>query len=114
MRDLIDIRDAIEAVVPFAKRLSWVTRRLAGLVTSTIGAVALGVMSGNQAGGRGRAGRGKRGVMMSAGGAQGVRQIDSSEWPHSHGFKSGWADLPARHLTPGWTARNVVGTKGQS
>jgi len=42
---MIDIRDAIETFVPLAKRLGWLTRRLTGLVSSTIGGIALGMVT---------------------------------------------------------------------
>lgn len=44
VRDVIDVGDAIETFVPFAKRFGWLTRRLAGFVTSTLGAVAASLL----------------------------------------------------------------------
>jgi hypothetical protein len=38
---VVDIRDVVETFVPFAKRLGWITRRLTGLVSSTLGSIAL-------------------------------------------------------------------------
>lgn len=46
IRDVVDVRDAIETFVPFAKRVGWLTRRLAGIATSTLGAIALGLTAG--------------------------------------------------------------------
>lgn len=43
---MVDVRDAIETFVPFAKRVGWLTRRLAGFATSTLGAIALGLTAG--------------------------------------------------------------------
>jgi len=42
---VIDIRDAIETFVPFAKRTGWLGRRVAGLITSTVGAVVMGLVA---------------------------------------------------------------------
>lgn len=42
---MVDIRDAIETFVPLAKRLGWLGRRVAGLVTSTMGAVVMGLVA---------------------------------------------------------------------
>lgn len=47
VRDVVDVRDVIDTFVPFAKRFNWISRRLAGLVTSTIGSVALTLMPGH-------------------------------------------------------------------
>lgn len=44
IRDTIDIQDIIEAFVPFAKRLNWLTRRVSGLLTSTLGSAVLGII----------------------------------------------------------------------
>ncbi|KAK8869475.1 hypothetical protein IAR55_000039 [Kwoniella newhampshirensis] len=46
VRDMIDIRDAFETFVPFAKCIGWLTRHLTGMVTSTLGALALSFVSG--------------------------------------------------------------------
>lgn len=46
IRDVVDVGDAIETFVPFAKRVGWLTRRLAGIATSTLGAIALGLTAG--------------------------------------------------------------------
>ena len=43
MRDHVDLQDAIEAFVPFAKRFSWATRRIAGLASCTVGSLALSI-----------------------------------------------------------------------
>jgi hypothetical protein len=48
VRDVIDIRDAIETFVPLAKRLGWLTRRLTGLVSSTLGSIALSMIVGSE------------------------------------------------------------------
>ena len=42
---MIDIRDAVETFIPLAKRLGWLTRRLTGLVTSTMGALVMGLVA---------------------------------------------------------------------
>jgi len=42
---VIDVRDAIETFVPLAKRIGWLGRRVAGLVTSTVGAVVMGLVA---------------------------------------------------------------------
>lgn len=42
IRDVIDIQDLVETFVPFAKRFSWLTRSLNGLVSSAVGTVLLG------------------------------------------------------------------------
>ena len=42
---MIDVRDAIETFVPFAKRIGWLGRRVAGLVSSTVGAVVMGLVA---------------------------------------------------------------------
>jgi hypothetical protein len=42
---VIDVRDAIETFVPFAKRSGWLGRRVAGLITSTIGTVVMGLVA---------------------------------------------------------------------
>lgn len=47
VRDVVDVRDVIDTFVPFAKRFNWLSRRLAGLVTSTVGSVALTLMPGH-------------------------------------------------------------------
>lgn len=44
MRDVIDVRDLIETFVPFAKRLNWLTRRVTGFFTSSIGSLALSLV----------------------------------------------------------------------
>lgn len=42
IRDVIDIQDLVETFVPFAKRFSWLTRSLTGLVSSAVGSVLVG------------------------------------------------------------------------
>lgn len=42
VRDTIDVRDFVEAFVPFAKRLNWFTRRISGLVSGAFGGMILG------------------------------------------------------------------------
>ena len=42
---MVDIRDAVETFIPLAKRLGWLTRRLTGLVTSTMGALVMGLVA---------------------------------------------------------------------
>ena len=42
IRDVIDIQDLVETFVPFAKRFSWLTRSMNGLVSSAVGTVLLG------------------------------------------------------------------------
>nr|XP_031861029.1 uncharacterized protein CI109_003389 [Kwoniella shandongensis]KAA5528101.1 hypothetical protein CI109_003389 [Kwoniella shandongensis] len=49
VRDMIDIRDAFETFVPFAKRIGWITRHITGMVTSRIGALALSFVPGGEA-----------------------------------------------------------------
>jgi hypothetical protein len=44
VRDSVDLLDLVETFVPFAKRLSWLTRRVTGLVSSTVGSVALAMI----------------------------------------------------------------------
>ncbi|OWZ63789.1 hypothetical protein AYX14_06643 [Cryptococcus neoformans] len=39
IRDIIDLRDAVETFVPFAKRFGWLTRSLTGIVSSVLGDV---------------------------------------------------------------------------
>ncbi|WVR05492.1 hypothetical protein IAU60_002510 [Kwoniella sp. DSM 27419] len=41
VRDVIDVRDAIETFVPFAKRLGRLTRHITGMVTSALGGLIL-------------------------------------------------------------------------
>lgn len=45
VRDVVDVRDVVETFVPLAKRIGWVTRRLTGLVSSTVGAMVLALVS---------------------------------------------------------------------
>jgi hypothetical protein len=47
VRDVVDVQDVIDTFIPFAKRFSWLSRRVAGLVTSTVGSVALNLMPGH-------------------------------------------------------------------
>jgi hypothetical protein len=42
IRDVIDTQDLVETFVPFAKRFSWLTRSLTGLVSSAVGSVLVG------------------------------------------------------------------------
>ncbi|ODN92041.1 hypothetical protein L198_05713 [Cryptococcus wingfieldii CBS 7118] len=42
IRDKVDLRDAVEAVVPFAKRLGWLTRCFSGMMSSFVGDIILG------------------------------------------------------------------------
>jgi hypothetical protein len=44
IRDVVDIKDAIETFVPFAKRFGWLSRRVTGLVSSTVGMVVMGLV----------------------------------------------------------------------
>lgn len=39
IRDVVDLRDAFEAVVPFGRNIGWVGRRVSGVVLAGIGAV---------------------------------------------------------------------------
>lgn len=39
IRDVVDVRDAFEAVVPFGRNISWVGRRVGGVVLAGLGAV---------------------------------------------------------------------------
>lgn len=41
VRDTVDVQDLIEAVVPFAKRLGWLTRRVTGIMTGIVGGAVL-------------------------------------------------------------------------
>ncbi|WWC60703.1 uncharacterized protein I303_103279 [Kwoniella dejecticola CBS 10117] len=43
LRDVVDIRDLVEFVVPFAKRLRWITKSI-GIFTSIIGAIILAIL----------------------------------------------------------------------
>ncbi|KAK4689104.1 coatomer subunit zeta, partial [Tremellales sp. Uapishka_1] len=45
IRDTIDVKDLIETVVPFARRFNWVTSRVNGLITSTLGKVAMSIIN---------------------------------------------------------------------
>lgn len=47
VRDVVDVQDVIDTFVPFAKRFSWLSRRMAGLVTSTVGSIALSLIPGH-------------------------------------------------------------------
>lgn len=47
VRDVVDVQDVIDTFVPFAKRFSWLSRRVAGLVTSTVGSIALNLIPGH-------------------------------------------------------------------
>lgn len=47
VRDVVDVQDVIDTFVPFAKRFSWLSRRVAGLVTSTVGSIALNFIPGH-------------------------------------------------------------------
>lgn len=40
----MDIKDAIETFVPFAKRFGWLTRRVTGLISSSVGMVIMGMV----------------------------------------------------------------------
>jgi hypothetical protein len=42
---VVDVRDAIENFVPLAKRFGWLARRVTGLLSSTIGAVVMGLVA---------------------------------------------------------------------
>ncbi|WVQ77126.1 hypothetical protein IAR50_006809 [Cryptococcus sp. DSM 104548] len=42
IRDKVDLRDAVEAVVPFAKRFGWLTRCVSGMMSSLVGDIVLG------------------------------------------------------------------------
>jgi hypothetical protein len=46
------VRDAIETFVPLAKRIGWLSRRLGGLITSTLGGVAVAVLQGTNGKGK--------------------------------------------------------------
>ncbi|BEJ12309.1 hypothetical protein CspHIS471_0207690 [Cutaneotrichosporon sp. HIS471] len=48
VRDVVDVRDVIDTFVPFAKRFSWISRRLTGMFTSAVGSVALTLLPGHQ------------------------------------------------------------------
>lgn len=47
VRDVVDVQDVIDTFVPGAKRFSWLSRRVAGLVTSTVGSIALNFIPGH-------------------------------------------------------------------
>lgn len=47
VRDVVDVQDVINTFVPFAKRFSWLSRRVAGLATSTVGSIALSFIPGH-------------------------------------------------------------------
>ena len=44
VRDVVDVRDAIETFVPFAKRFGWLSRRLTGMFSSAIGSLAMSML----------------------------------------------------------------------
>jgi len=46
VRDMVDVRDVVETFIPFARRIGWVTRRITGLVLSTIGGLAMAIVPG--------------------------------------------------------------------
>ncbi|WVQ86174.1 hypothetical protein IAT38_008342 [Cryptococcus sp. DSM 104549] len=46
VRDVIDLRDALETFIPFAKRIGWLTRHLSGMVSSALGEMVLGCVGG--------------------------------------------------------------------
>ena len=46
VRDIVDVCDVIETFVPLAKRFGWLTRRVTGLFSSTIGSLALAMIPG--------------------------------------------------------------------
>ncbi|WVN85154.1 uncharacterized protein L203_100297 [Cryptococcus depauperatus CBS 7841] len=43
IRDTIDLRDAVEALVPFAKRLGWLGRCVGGLISGAVGELLVGL-----------------------------------------------------------------------
>lgn len=47
IRDVVDVRDVVDTFVPFAKRFNWLSRRLTGMLTSTIGSVAMALIPGH-------------------------------------------------------------------
>ena len=58
IRDVIDLRDAFEAVVPFGRNIGWVGRRIGGVVLAGLGAVVsspsrTSPLAGSQERGRG-------------------------------------------------------------
>jgi hypothetical protein len=56
---MVDIQDLVETFVPFAKRFSWLTRSVNGLVTSAVGSILLGATAAEAA-----AVKGKKGVLV--------------------------------------------------
>ncbi|ORX33392.1 hypothetical protein BD324DRAFT_639939 [Kockovaella imperatae] len=44
IRDVVDVRDVVETFVPFAKRFGWLTRRMTGLMSATVGVVAMSLL----------------------------------------------------------------------
>ena len=44
VRDVVDVRDVIETFVPLAKRVGWITRRLTGMFSSTVGSVVMSML----------------------------------------------------------------------
>ena len=43
---MIDVRDVIETFVPFARRIGWLTRRINGILSSTLGGLAMAMLPG--------------------------------------------------------------------
>ncbi|ADV25427.1 Hypothetical Protein CGB_M0370C [Cryptococcus gattii WM276] len=41
IRDIVDLRDAVETFLPFAKRFAWLTRSLAGIMSSVLGDIVI-------------------------------------------------------------------------
>lgn len=41
IRDIVDLRDAVETFMPFAKRFAWLTRSLAGIMSSVLGDIVI-------------------------------------------------------------------------
>ena len=46
MRDVVDARDVVETFVPLARRLGWLARRITGMMTSTMGGLAMALIPG--------------------------------------------------------------------
>lgn len=47
IRDLVDLRDLWEGVVPFGRETAWIGRRLGGLALAGMGRLAFGSTSGS-------------------------------------------------------------------
>jgi hypothetical protein len=65
IRDVVDLRDAWEAVVPFGRTTSWVARRLGGVLLSTVGVIASSVSQPTSVVDKGKGKARKKGLYAS-------------------------------------------------